>query len=414
MQESGKGTSCNTMNLKQETMEAWFTRLVNYGGFFSMLLLGAIYFSTSLAVIMSVIIGLLWLFSAQFKGLPKLLREYPVAAWALALYVCFLIGLSYGSVAQSDAFSMLNKYRELFFIPVLIPFLSSERKREWAWKAFILVSIVSLAASYLMNMGIFGTERQHNPSIKSRITHSILIAFFAFFCLHRILDDVRYSKLFIILFCLSLFDLFFVVQGRTGQLVTLSLILLFTVQRFGSKGRLLTVLTIILSLTLYMAFSDRAARIYEGIDNTQAYIKPVQGQTNTSMGLRYKFWGHSLELIAEKPFLGHGTGSFSKEYQRVAGKERIKTGNPHNEFLMITVQLGLLGLFIYCGFFLSQYRHAKALPCPDKWLAQGILLSLLITSLFNTPFLDHTEGHWFAVMIALCFAELPHNAANRA
>jgi O-antigen ligase len=402
------------MSLEQATTHAWPTRLANYGGFFSVLLLGAIYFSTSLAVIVSVIIGLLWLFSAQFIGLPKLLREYPVAAWALALYICFLLGLSYGSVTQSDAFSMLNKYRELFFISVLIPFLSVERYRDWAWKAFILVSIVSLVASYLMDMGVFGAEKQLNPSIKSRITHSILIGFFAFFCLHRIIDNARYSKLFIILFCLSLFDLFFVVQGRTGQLVTLSLILLFTVQRFGNKGRLLTALIIILSLTLFMAFSDRATRIYEGIDNTQAYLKPVRGKTNTSMGLRYKFWGHSLELIAEKPILGHGTGSFSKEYQRVAGKERVLTGNPHNEFLMITVQLGLLGLFIYGGFFLSQYRHAKALPYPDKWLAQGILLSLLITSVFNTPFLDHTEGHWFAVMIALCFAGLPNNVAVRA
>jgi O-antigen ligase len=54
----------------------------------------------------------------------------------------------------------------------------------------------------------------------------------------------------------------------------------------------------------------------------------------------------------------------------------------------------------------SQYACAGKLPDQEKWLAQGILLSLIITSLFNTPFLDHTEGHWFAIMIALCFATL--------
>ena len=75
-------------------------------------------------------------------------------------------------------------------------------------------------------------------------------------------------------------------------------------------------------------------------------------------------------------------------------------------FLMIGVQFGLLGLLIYIGFLASQFFCAKQLPDKEKWLAHGLLLSLVVTSLFNSPFLDHTEGHWFANMIALCFASL--------
>jgi len=110
--------------------------------------------------------------------------------------------------------------------------------------------------------------------------------------------------------------------------------------------------------------------------------------------------------MAEKPLLGHGTGSFSKEYKRLVPDERFKSTNPHNEFFMIGVQLGLVGLFIYSGFLGSQFYYAKKLPDKEKWLAQGLLLSLIITSIFNSPILDHTEGHWFATMIALCFASL--------
>ncbi len=76
---------------------------------------------------------------------------------------------------------------------------------------------------------------------------------------------------------------------------------------------------------------------------------------------------------------------------------------------MISVQLGLLGLLIYLGFLASQYYYAKKLPNKEKWLAQGVLLSLIVTSLFNSPLLDHAEGHWFASMIALCFASLQVN-----
>jgi len=46
------------------------------------------------------------------------------------------------------------------------------------------------------------------------------------------------------------------------------------------------------------------------------------------------------------------------------------------------------------------------LPNKEKWLAQGVLLSLIVTSLFNSPLMDHAEGHWFTTMIALCFASL--------
>lgn len=122
------------------------------------------------------------------------------------------------------------------------------------------------------------------------------------------------------------------------------------------------------------------------------------------MGLRYGFWERSLKLVAEKPWLGHGTGSFGKQYQRVANAKVEKVKNPHNEFLLMAVQFGLFGFIIYSGFFFSMYYCSRKLPETERWLAQGLLLTLFITSLFNSPFLDHTEGHWFAVMIALCFA----------
>ena len=109
-------------------------------------------------------------------------------------------------------------------------------------------------------------------------------------------------------------------------------------------------------------------------------------------------------MIAEKPLLGHGTGSFNAEYEHLLGVKKFLVQNPHNEYLLIAVQLGLLGFVSYLGFLGSQYWVSRSLPRQEKWLAQGLLLTLMSTSLFNSPFLDHTEGHWFAVMIALCLA----------
>ncbi len=381
-------------------------QLLNFGRVLIALFIFSIYFSTSLAVIFSIMLALLWLLSGQFIGLSGVLKKYPVALWALLLYGCFIVGLSYGNTLDSDAFSMASKYRELFFLPILLSFLMTERSRYWAWITFITASVLTLLVSYLMDFGVLNLNEQGDPCFKSRITHGIFIAFFAFFCAHKFYDDKRYAKLYLALFVLCIYNLFFVIEGRTGQLIVVALILLFAMQRLAIKERLFTALVVTVLLTLFLNFSDKASRISEGVANTQAYLQPVPEQTESSMGQRYTFWKYSLKLIAEKPLLGHGTGSFAKEYRRIAAGEPFITKNPHNEFLMIGVQLGLLGLLVYLGFLASQFYYAGKLPNQEKWLAQGLSMSLVIASLFNTPIFDHTEGHWYASMIALCFAAL--------
>ncbi len=379
--------------------------LLAFGSFVTALFLVSIYFSTSLAIIFSAVLGLTWLLSCQFMVLPNTLKKYPVAAWSLLIFLCFVVGLSYGNASQSDAWVMLSKYREFALIPILIVFLRSQQNRNWTWNAFIAASILTLLLSILMHFGILDTPEQ-GPSWKSRITHSLFMAFFAFYCIHNAYDGKRFSLTYWVLFLSALFNIFFIVEGRTGQLIVMALIALFAFQRTKMKGRVLTSLILIVFIGLFIGYSDKANRINEGFANTKAYLQEHPEQTDSSMGLRYTFWKYSLKLIEEKPLIGHGTGSFSQEYQRIAKNEGLTAKHPHNESLLITVQLGLLGLIPYLGFMISQYECAQKLSTPDKWLAQGLLVSLLVISCFNSPFYDHTEGHWFACMIALCFAGL--------
>ena len=392
-----------------EKMNVW---AIKFGGICTALFIVAIYFSTSLAIMLSGLLALLWLLSGQFMVLPVTLKKNPVAAWSLLLLLCFLVGLSYGVATHSEALSMLSKYRELLFIPLLTAFLSTERTRYWAWNAFIISSVLILVISYLMHFGIFNLNHQGDPAFKSRITHSIFISFFGFFCAHKAYDEKAYQKLYWLLFIACAYNLFFIVEGRTGQLIAVSLVLLFAVQRFTKRGLVMTVFVVGILMLLFLNYSDKATRFNEGVVNMQSDLKPGPEQSQTSMGQRYMFWRYSMELIAEKPLLGHGTGSFAKEYERITSTETMKAKNPHNEFLMVSVQLGAVGLFIYLGFLASQYYLSKKLANQEKCLAQGLLLTLIITSLFNTPIMDHTEGHWFVMMIALCFSSLSTDLKN--
>jgi O-antigen ligase len=385
-------------------MQASITTKSEYLLFASFLV--SIYISTSASTILSAFIGIQWLFSGRFRGLPNLLIGCPVCAWSLSLLGIFFLGLIYSSATLQEGLAMINKYREFFFIPVFISFLGTRRARDWLWNAFMAASTVSLLGSYLMFLGIFDLNKQGDACFKSRITYSIFIAFFAFVCAHKFYLAQKYRALYLLAVVLCLYNLFFIVQGRTGEMILVSLAILFAWQRFNGKCLVVSVLAIAMLLFLFVNFSDKANRLQEGFENTQAYLKPSPEQVDSSMGLRLGFWKNSLILMNEKPLLGHGTGSFEKEYRRLVADRKLDTANPHNEFMMIGVQLGILGLMVYGGFLWSQYRCANLLQKEQKWLANGLLLTLLVTSVFNSPFLDHAEGHWFACMIALCFGSL--------
>ena len=147
------------MNFNMTLAQRVQSRILEYGSFITVLFVVSIYFSTSLAIILSGLLGLFWLLSAQFMVLPGTLKKNPVAAWSLLLFSWFIFGSSYTSATFGDAFSMIMKYRELLFIPVLISFLTTERYRCWVWKAFVIASVLILLISYLMDIGILDLNK---------------------------------------------------------------------------------------------------------------------------------------------------------------------------------------------------------------------------------------------------------------
>ena len=106
----------------------------------------------------------------------------------------------------------------------------------------------------------------------------------------------------------------------------------------------------------------------------------------------------SLAMIKEKPVFGHGFCRFPAEYNdyqaayfkthpgsdKAMLADNIKTG--FNEFIQITVELGLTGLLLFIGFIILIFR-SKPKPGWEYLVlpAQGALLALFICCLFSYP-----------------------------
>lgn len=75
--------------------------------------------------------------------------------------------------------------------------------------------------------------------------------------------------------------------------------------------------------------------------------------SSTSVTERTDFWKGSLELIREKPLFGWGPFSFRNAYNPIQKTLLANADHPHNIFLKIGVENGLIALFGFVGFLIT-------------------------------------------------------------
>ncbi|OQA31077.1 MAG: O-Antigen ligase [Betaproteobacteria bacterium ADurb.Bin341] len=113
--------------------------------------------------------------------------------------------------------------------------------------------------------------------------------------------------------------------------------------------------------------------------------------------MRLDFYGNSLGIIIENPVYGVGTGGFAKAYVAKAGPAAfVYTDNPHNEYLLLAVQLGLMGPLLLGALFVVAWKAAARLSPRDQHLLRALVVAMAGGCLFNSFLYDFTEGLFFA------------------
>ena len=361
--------------------------------------------STSIAGILLPLAAVCGLFTQRFHNTLALLLRTPWIKTALFLFVLFGIAISYSSAPFSDALHTLVKYSRLLLMVLLIPSFSNRLCRKYAILGFLTAITITLILSYLQFFGVPHLPHQYGQAaiFKDRIQTNFLMAFsfYLFFQIfidlmlskaHRPLKYFRLRQVVLLTLCmLTLSNILFLSDGRSGYIIFSLLVLLLGWQKIKWRGILSA--SIFLTLTLSIAFilsdnfHDRMLLVNQDIKSYQ------QGNSKTSVGLRLAFIKNSAKLIAKHPLVGTGTGSYAI--------------NPHNEYLNIGVQLGLPATFILLLLFYLQWRDSERLPTQYKEIAQAVILAIGIGCLGNSWLMDTTEGHFYAMFMALCFAAHP-------
>lgn len=350
-------------------------------------------------------------------------KEEPFIASGLALFLLIALSTIHSHAGASRALSILAKYRCLLYPLLIIPLF---KKYPWLCTAFIrglFWSIILLLVISFVNILAKGYYKELpayypcfvyiNPIYGSFVTALVgyLALVYAFFKDGLNLKQrIFYSTVFLGASSIILF----LQHQRTGYFAYFfaTFVLIVSLYPKLSFRHRLSLLLLCVPLVLVLANNKTVSkRIELCVSNVCEYY--YVSEASTSIGERLGLWETALPYIHQKPILGWGTGSFASIwvdeglwylYHTASFRSPSGVPNPHNQFLMLLVEQGCLGLVLFLGWILSFVLSMVR----KGWLSIGITCAgaFLIGCWGDSMLFLNVTGNFF-VMLCACLLSLP-------
>jgi O-antigen ligase len=234
---------------------------------------------------------------------------------------------------------------------------------------------------------------------------SIALGLILPFSLFGILKLEKSWKILSVFVSVSIFILIVLLQTRAIWVGTMAavgvsvLVLMFHGKKFGvgRKWQIAIVATGILGIIAVVS----VLFLSQGKSNNP-YIKQLQSITNPQSKQnihRINIWKTTLDMIPEKPVFGYGPGNWKLHAPkfhngRFTEENELNWQRPHNDFLWVLAEKGLVGFLIYLGIFAFVFYFLiavirKSVDVDDKKFALLLIFGLsmyLAASFFDFPY----------------------------
>lgn len=362
-------------------------------------LVASIPLANSVTTIVSLLLVVTCIYYMDKETWSQVLRNPTVISILLYISIC-LICTTYSIGNNKDIALSIRKASRLIYFLFLIPIFAKENVRWYAYNAFMGAICISVLVS-----AIYGW-----PFFKDPIFTSLFVAYAIFMLAHLSICQKKYRTQCIIIAVAMCYYLFFLNTGRAGQLLFFALSTLFIWQRIKITRRTSLVLITLFSIFLgSMALLPNrfVSRQTIALREVKEYIQssPEAISHESSLGIRLMLVQNSLELIKLKPLFGFGSGSFHNAYGNVVPdslKGKVEGTNPHNQYLLTWVELGLPGLILLLAIFATLFMQFVKHSSLENHLGMGLLLCMMIGCTMNSWLLDYTSCIFFVTMAAVC------------
>jgi O-antigen ligase len=364
----------------------------------------------TLAMLLCLTAGLIWrvLFqmgrsnSANFR---KIFFGQGNQILALLLFAAIVTASYAYTSAPNYGGSKLTRFLSIGILLFIAPFfliLTEEHLRRFA-RAFVgLAAVTAVQLIYTLE---YGTQ---DPTVDiTRIGAGWLLGMAAILVLFYPLVPSRRGQAVLYISVLPLCIAGLVASAARGPVVALAAAVLTGSITWLRQGRLRArtafVLFVIFSVGVggaYLALRQANLDKYTAKTNEFATLASG-GSSSGSAGERLDYYRATLAAIPDHPLLGGGVGSWSRFYY---GNDL--RNYPHNLFLEIAFEEGLLGLAVFltflllvAGSILRMLRESRS-----HFLALGLMvLYCLLVSLFSGDLDDNRVLFlWTGVALAVC------------
>ena len=368
------------------------------------ILLG-VFIPTSIAItnFILALLALCWIFEGNFKSKFEHIKSSKWVISVFALIGLYGLGLLWGG-NHLNAEWQFQRLALLLIFPVLLSMELKQKTIKRAVIAFLGTAFISALAAILINNKIilplgnylsFIEVSWRNSAFITYNYHNVILALVTTLSFYILVE--RKSKypylllLFIAIYTLSIFT----ERGRAGQVI-FNLSAVFYILYYNRK-HLLRLVALMLLLFSFQYIIYKSTKVYKNRFDVMSNI--IQNNGDVGEGkledIRYVFVKESLSRVLEKPLLGYGTGSFGTIF-----KAEVKSGHyfdkhttPHNQYLYVWFELGVLGLILLLSIF---YHQIKELFKKQDGIHR-ILLPL------SFMFLMLVDSYFFIFTLTICY-----------
>jgi len=314
-----------------------------------------------------VIICFLWLFSGDYKAKYNQIMSSKLMIASIVFYCIHIISMLWTEDLQWGLHLLHKMWYFLLLFPILFNIVQKKHINYYL-SAFLLAIALTEIVSYLVWFELvepFKNATVENPTpFMSHISYNPILTFAIYLVLHEIFINKKLTNLAFSLysfFAISMTINMFITGGRAGQLAFFVMLSILIFQIFN-KQRIKSLLIIIIMIPLIFISAYQISDLFKARINSA--INDVITLSNsdkyhTSIGLRVNFSRNSFQVIMQNLIIGVGVGDFPSEYKKINQintPELPNTTNPHNMYVLITAQLGLIGLFSMLSIFYYQIK----------------------------------------------------------
>ncbi|MDD2920319.1 O-antigen ligase family protein [Rhodoferax sp.] len=337
----------------------------------------------------------------------------------LLILAAFAVSLIWSGAAPGNALLAFVKHSKLLEIALLISLIRNSRETRTALLAFLTGQAILIASSWAMAAGIpvpWATSQWATlPEMKTVVFSTYLDQSLIFCASAAVFWHLRHywsttSWLAGSLALAALINTLFLQEGRTGYLAALTVITLAVMWELPRKLRLVAVvLTPIMVLaSVYVGSTKMQERIDQAVHESKNYS--ARDATSSSSGFRLNAWRRSVQAIMQSPINGHGVGSWTLSVKKIEGADAAKVfgerlnSNPHQEYLLWGVELGIGGIVLLLLLIASLARDAMAFEAPVKRATLSVVAVMAVACLFNSSLYDALIGDFFCITLGLLMA----------